>query len=76
MDQTRMKLVVMLVPDAIIQLTGTRNKTSQEKLRVDKHSLIKVLGPQPDYHFDYYFDDIDRVRILAIEDMPVNPERA
>jgi len=67
-----MKQVTMLVPDFITQKSVSKNNTSLEQLVIDEKSLKEILAQRSDYHQDLYFDDIENVQLLAIEDVTAN----
>ncbi len=62
-----MKLVIMLVPDQMTHVGGSRRGTFTEEVEVTKGTILQALGPLEDYHAYYHFKDTDKVKVLTIE---------
>ena len=63
-----MKRVVLIVPDKIDRIIGTREGTSRSSVEVTPENLLKVLGKTDDYHEDFCFVDFKRIKVVSIDD--------
>jgi len=68
-----MKKIVLIVPDAIKHLLGGSTSDSNEVSKeVTPENILNVLRRRNDYHEDFYFDELDKIKILSIENYDEN----
>ena len=63
-----MKRIVLIVPDEIYRIIGTREGTSRSSVEVTPENILKVLGKRDDYHEDYCFEDLEKIKVVSIDD--------
>lgn len=61
-----MKKIVLIVPDKIDRIIGTREGTSRSSVEVTPENLLKVLGKTGDYHEGFCFKDLKKIKVVSI----------
>lgn len=63
-----MKRIVLIVPDKIDRTTTTRTGQYHSSVDVTPENVLKVLAKRDDYHEDFCFEDLGKVKVVSIDD--------
>jgi len=63
-----MKRIILITPDQIDRTTTTRSGNYNTTVEITPDTIKKMLNRRENYHEDYHFQDLDKVKIVSIED--------
>jgi hypothetical protein len=63
-----MKKVTLIVPDKIERVIGGSRSRHCDSVDVTADTIVRALCERRDYHQYYYFEALDRVKVLSIVD--------
>ncbi len=64
-----MKRIILIVPDQIKMVSGSRTNNYSKYYDVTEDLIIKMLSGITDYHESILFEDAKSIRVESIEDV-------